>query len=211
MKKHHRFPCSLRVLAMFLCIVLVTGVIGSGTAYAAPSNPDYAVSIADELDDIYWKDEPTSKDIEFEFKFKVTNYTDSKKDLTVRLIWEEKAAGAKEFRQTEMVTGENPSYVTLSVGKKASVTEDKKLGVVSDVGLTDSKKGMIYRCRIELLDSEGNAIQTIYTAERRLYYAAVLGGGGMSQQESVAGLPGHSLLTLFPLMREARRGTTASL
>jgi hypothetical protein len=34
---------------------------------------------------------------------------------------------------------------------------------------------------------------------------------GTDQQESVAGLSGHSLLTLFPVMREARRGTTASL
>ena len=34
---------------------------------------------------------------------------------------------------------------------------------------------------------------------------------GTNQQESVAGLSGHSLLTLFPLLREARRGTAASL
>ena len=37
------------------------------------------------------------------------------------------------------------------------------------------------------------------------------GRWGTDQQESVAGLSGHSLLTLFPLVREARRGTAASL
>lgn len=37
------------------------------------------------------------------------------------------------------------------------------------------------------------------------------GRWGTDQQESVAGLSGHSLLTLFPLLREARRGTAASI
>ena len=37
------------------------------------------------------------------------------------------------------------------------------------------------------------------------------GRWGINQQESVAGLSGHSLLTLFSFMREARRGTAASL
>lgn len=35
--------------------------------------------------------------------------------------------------------------------------------------------------------------------------------GGINQQETVAGLSGHSLLTLFPLLREAQRRTGASL
>ena len=42
-------------------------------------------------------------------------------------------------------------------------------------------------------------------------YLPLEGSGVTDQQESVAGLSGHSLLTLFPLMREARRGTAASL
>ena len=172
MKNQHKFPCSLRVLAMFLCIVLVTGVIGTGTALAAPA--DYSVSISEKLADIYWKDEPTTKDLKFAFNYKVTNNTNSKKTLTVRTTWEEKPAGETAFRQTDLVTGKNPDTISIEVSKKSSKTETKSLGIVSEIGIEDSKKGMIYRCLVELLDDNGNVIQSIRTGEARLYYSAVV-------------------------------------
>ncbi len=168
-----KFPRSLQVIAMLMCVVLLMSTIGTGTAQAAPTY--YSVSVAEKLQDIYWVDAPTAKEVEFAFKYKITNsYNFSySKTLKVRTTWEEKVAGTNVYRKTDMVSGTNPVTKEYSVSRNSSTTDEKTLKVVSDIGLKDSKEGMIYRCKIELIDG-GQVIQTIYTGEARLYYSAIV-------------------------------------
>ena len=168
-----KFPRSLQVIAMLMCVVLLMSTIGTGTAQAAPTY--YSVSVAEKLQDIYWVDAPTEKEVEFAFKYKITNSYNfsSSKTLKVRTTWEEKVAGTNVYRKTNMVSGTNPVTKEYSVSRNSSTTDEKTLKVVSDIGLKDSKEGMIYRCKIELIDGS-QVIQTIYTGEARLYYSAIV-------------------------------------
>ena len=78
-----------------------------------------------------------------------------------------------------------------------------------EAGLSQLTDGAyLTQSRWDYVNVRGFGVLTVASA---LWLPGVYGPWGINQQETVAGLSGHSLLTIFPLLREARRGTTASL
>ena len=69
----------------------------------------------------------------------------------------------------------------------------------------------VTQSRWDYVNVRGFGALTVASALRLPGVYGPWGRWGTNQQESVAGSSGHSLLTLFPLVHEARRGTAASL
>lgn len=157
MNKSSKFHRLMQVLAMFLCVAMVAGTVG--TANAAGGNAEQkepkSIIITKALENIYWVDDgKTSKEVEFDLKFKVTNTTSKARQIKVITTWEELDV-AKEgatFQNTKLQTGENPRTQTTdrAIAPGATTSEfDVPLGVISDKGLTESKQGMLYRVKIQ--------------------------------------------------------------
>ncbi|MBO4652542.1 MAG: InlB B-repeat-containing protein [Lachnospiraceae bacterium] len=150
-------------IALFLCVVLVAGTVGTKTAAAAESS--HIISIVNDMKDIEWIDDGSNTiTVAFPFSYKATKSVNS-----VTFTWEEKHADKTEFETCPLMNRQkNPSTVDVWMTNST----EKKLTISSAEGLRLCKEGMLIHCKIQY--KENGKTVTIYTRDARLYYKAVV-------------------------------------
>ena len=83
-----------RLIALFLCVVLLAGTVGTKTAEAAANND--IITIKDDMQDIDWIDDGTPFTVAFTF-----NYKSTKNLYNVKFTWEEKKSGKRRSKKED--------------------------------------------------------------------------------------------------------------
>ena len=82
MNKSSKFHRLMQILAMFLCVAMVAGTVGTANAVKAASAPaNYStnqrivISETDKLSDVVWKDDGSEFNVKFAVSFSVNDKT----------------------------------------------------------------------------------------------------------------------------------------
>ena len=150
-----------RLIALFLCVVLLAGTVGTKTAEAAASND--IITIKDDMQDIDWVDDGTPFTVAFTF-----NYKSTKNLYNVKFTWEEKKSGNTKWDVSPLIRAANPSYSNVAWTE----SQQKKLTISSTEGLRLCKEGMLIHCKIEY--TVNGKTKTVVTRDAKLNYKAVV-------------------------------------
>lgn len=158
MNKSSKFHRLMQILAMFLCVAMVAGTLGTANAVKAASAPaNYStnrrivISETDKLSDVVWKDDGSEFNVKFAVSFSVNDEGHRNTTVGVKTTWLESADGGKTYTETKTTDGTNGSIRDVSLdGRGKSEKLSNSLSVVSDKGLAESKAGMLYKVKIEV-------------------------------------------------------------
>ncbi len=163
MNKSSKFHRLMQILAMFLCVAMVAGTVGTANAVKAASAPaNYStdqgivISETDKLSDVVWKDDGSEFNVKFTVSFSVNDEWHKNTTVGVKTTWLESADGGKTYTETKTTDGTNGSIRNVSLdGNGKSEKLSNSLSVVSDKGLAESKAGMLYKVKIEVYTITG--------------------------------------------------------
>lgn len=158
MNKTGKFHRLMQILAMFLCVAMVAGTLGTANAVKAASAPaNYStdsrivISETDKLSDVIWKDDGSDFKVKFAVSFSLNDSAHRGTTVGVKTTWLESADGGKTYTETKTTDGTNGSIRNVSLdGSGKSEKLSNSLSVVSDKGLAESKAGMLYKVKIEV-------------------------------------------------------------
>ena len=163
MNKSSKFHRLMQILAMFLCVAMVAGTLGTANAVKAASAPaNYStnqrivISETDKLSDVVWKDDGSEFNVKFAVSFSVNDWGHRNTTVGVKTTWLESADDGKTYTETKTTDGTNGSIRNVSLdGSGKSEKLSNSLSVVSDKGLAESKAGMLYKVKIEVYTITG--------------------------------------------------------
>ena len=163
MNKSSKFHRLMQILAMFLCVAMVAGTLGTANAVKAASAPaNYStnqrivISETDKLSDVVWKDDGSEFNVKFAVSFSVNDQSHRNTTVGVKTTWLESADDGKTYTETKTTDGTNGSIRNVSLdGSGKSEKLSNSLSVVSDKGLAESKAGMLYKVKIEVYTITG--------------------------------------------------------